>query len=144
MTDYPISDYVWDGIRRALLTMAQIQFAAGAKSVVPVHEDCSAYRSWAEANAGIAKLPMQIMRVRVFSAHVMGGCAMGADPRTSVVDGNGRHHVIENLSVLDGSLFPTSLGANPQLSIYGIVARNASWLAAELTEAGHTDETEVV
>jgi choline dehydrogenase-like flavoprotein len=131
--DYPISEYVWDGVRRALLTMAQIQFAAGATWVAPVHEDCSGYRSWTEAKSGIASLPMQIMRARVVSAHVMGGCAMGADPRTSVVDGYGRHHVIENLSVLDGSLFPTSLGANPQLSIYGIVARNASRLAAELT-----------
>jgi choline dehydrogenase-like flavoprotein len=34
--------------------------------------------------------------------------------------------------VLDGSLFPTSIGANPQLSIYGLVARLASGLAAEL------------
>jgi len=33
----------------------------------------------------------------------------------------------------DGSVFPTSLGANPQLSIYGLVARNASLLAAELS-----------
>ncbi len=133
--EYPISTYVWDGVRRALLTMAQIQFAAGAKSVIAVHEDCGGYRSWALAQAGIADLLMEIMRARVVSAHVMGGCAMGADPRTSVVDGNGRHHTIENLSVLDGSLFPTSLGANPQLSIYGIVARNASRLAAELTSA---------
>jgi choline dehydrogenase-like flavoprotein len=35
--------------------------------------------------------------------------------------------------VHDGSLFPTSIGANPQLSIYGITARLASGLAASLT-----------
>jgi hypothetical protein len=35
--------------------------------------------------------------------------------------------------VHDGSLFPTSIGANPQLSIYGIVARLASGLAQALT-----------
>ena len=45
---------------------------------------------------------------------------------------DGRHHHLENLSVFDGSVFPTSLGANPQLSIYGITARNASRLAKEL------------
>jgi choline dehydrogenase-like flavoprotein len=35
--------------------------------------------------------------------------------------------------VHDGSLFPTSIGANPQLSIYGITARLASGLAHGLT-----------
>jgi choline dehydrogenase-like flavoprotein len=35
--------------------------------------------------------------------------------------------------VHDGSLFPTSIGANPQLSIYGITARLASGLAQALT-----------
>jgi choline dehydrogenase-like flavoprotein len=40
---------------------------------------------------------------------------------------------LSNLSVHDGSLFPTSIGANPQLSIYGITARLASGLAQALT-----------
>ena len=63
----------------------------------------------------------------------MGGCGMGADPKTSVVDGSGSHHHVENLSVFDGSVFPTSLGANPQLSIYAVVARNATRLVRSLT-----------
>ena len=130
--DYPLTPYVWDGVRRALRTMAQIQFAAGATSVLPVHEDAVPYRSWAEASAAIDRLPLEILRARVVSAHVMGGCAMGDDPSRSVVRGDGRHHEVENLSVFDGSVFPTSLGANPQLSIYGIAARNASRLARAL------------
>ena len=50
-----------------------------------------------------------------------------------MVNADGRHHQLENLSVLDGSVFPTSIGANPQLSIYGLAARNASRLAQALT-----------
>ena len=57
---------------------------------------------------------------------------MGPDPRTSVVDENGRHHQLANVSVHDGSIFPTSLGANPQLSIYGFAARASARLAASL------------
>ncbi len=133
LLDYPIDDYVWDGMRRAFLTMAEIQFAAGAKIVTPMHADGTPSRSWNEAKKAIEALPMQVLRARVVSAHVMGGCAMGADPKTSVVRGDGNHHQIENLSVFDGSVFPTSIGANPQLSIYGIVARNASRLAQRLT-----------
>jgi hypothetical protein len=36
--DYPITDYVWNGVRRAYLAMAEIQFARGAQSVMPLHE----------------------------------------------------------------------------------------------------------
>ncbi len=132
LLDYPMSRYVWNGAREALATMARIQFAAGAQSVLPLHEDAASYPDNARAQAAIGQLRMEVLRTRVVSAHVMGGCGMGADPKESVVDGAGRHHHLENLSVFDGSTFPTSLGANPQLSIYGIVARNASRLAREL------------
>lgn len=131
--DYPLDDVIWDGARRALLSMAEIQFAAGARKVYAVHEACSGWDSWAAARAGIAQLPMQALSLRVVSAHVMGGCAMGADARSAVVDARGRHHQLANLSVADGSLFPTSIGANPQQSVYGIVARNISALAQSLS-----------
>jgi choline dehydrogenase-like flavoprotein len=130
--DYPISDYVWDGMRRAFLTMAEIQFAAGARVVMPMHEEGKALTSWNEAKAHIAQLPMKPLRCRVVTAHVMGGCGMGADEKRSVIRGDGGHHQLENLSVFDGSAFPTSIGANPQLSIYGMVARNATRLAEKL------------
>jgi choline dehydrogenase-like flavoprotein len=130
--DYKITDYVWHGMRRALLVMAEIQFAAGAKIVMPLHEAAKPMLSWAEAKKFIEALPMQTLRTRVASAHVMGGCGMGADPRTSVIRSDGRHHQLDNLWVFDGSAFPTSIGANPQLSIYGMVARNAARLVEML------------
>jgi choline dehydrogenase-like flavoprotein len=130
--DYPISDYLWEGMRQALLAMAEVQFAAGADLVMPVHEAARAARTFYEARATIEALPMKALQARVMSAHVMGGCAMGADPRESVVSEAGRHHHLANLSVHDGSIFPTSVGANPQLSIYAQAARLASALAATL------------
>jgi choline dehydrogenase-like flavoprotein len=133
LLDYPITPYVWEGARRALKSMAQIQFAAGATSVPPVHEAAHPVTSLEEAERSIDALPMEILRATVFSAHVMGGCAMGEDPAHSVIAGDGRHHQLENLYVFDGSAFPTSIGANPSLSIYGIVARNAGRLAAQLS-----------
>lgn len=135
LLDYPITPYVWEGARRALLTMAEIQFAAGAKSVLPMHESAAPAHSFDEVKAQIATLPMEILRTRVVSAHVMGGCGMGSDPHSSVVDDEGRHHQVEDLSVFDGSVFPTSIGANPQLSIYAMVARNATTLTQRLKPA---------
>jgi len=57
---------------------------------------------------------------------------MAADARRGACDPQGRFHHLANLHVMDGSLFPTSIGANPQLSIYGVVAKLATALAASL------------
>jgi len=135
LLDYSLSDYVWNGVRRALTVAAEIQFAAGAKAVLPAHEEAGRYTSFAQARQALAALPMQALHARVVSAHVMGGCRLGPDPRHSVVDLRGRMHHLENLSVFDGSLFPTSLGVNPQLSIYALVAKLAAGLARELQPA---------
>ena len=130
--DYPLTPFLWDGVRRALRTMAEIQFAAGATTVMPIHGAGESYRTWAEARAAIDAFALGPIVTPVFSAHVMGGCPLGPDPMRAVVDMTGRHHQLANLYVLDGSIFPTSIGANPQLSIYGIVARLAHALAAGL------------
>jgi choline dehydrogenase-like flavoprotein len=130
--DYPMPDFLWDGARRAYLAMAEIQFAAGATSVMPLHEGASPAKSWREAKALVEGLPMRTLAARVVSAHVMGGCAMGTDRRTSVVDESGRHHHVANLSIHDASVFPTSVGTNPQLTIHAVCARLADGLAKSL------------
>ena len=129
---YPLTPFLWGGVRRALEAMAEIQFAAGATNVLPVHERARPYASLAEARTGIAGLPLEPLLTRVVSAHVMGGCGMADAPTRGAVDSLGRHFQLENVSVHDGSVFPTSLGANPQLSIYALTARNATLLAERL------------
>lgn len=131
--DYPLTEFVMDGARRALLTMAELQFAAGAQDVAVGHELAPLFTDWATARNTIAQLPMQPLLTKVVSAHVMGGCGMAADDRRGVVRPDGVHWQIDNLSVHDGSLFPTSIGANPQLSVYGLVNLLASHLAKRLS-----------
>ncbi|MBF3285042.1 GMC family oxidoreductase N-terminal domain-containing protein, partial [Pseudomonas aeruginosa] len=75
--DYRMTDYTWDGIRRAFHTMAEIQFAAGAREVRPVHSDARSAKNLQEARGIIDGLRLEIYRTRLGSAHVMGGCAMG-------------------------------------------------------------------
>lgn len=131
--DYPLTPFVMEGARRALLAMAEIQFAAGARQVLPVHQWAQPYTRWFLAKEAIEKLPMKPLLTRVVSAHVMGGCALSSQPTQGVVRTDAVHWQLENLSIHDGSLFPTSIGANPQLSIYGIVNRLATGLARRLT-----------
>jgi choline dehydrogenase-like flavoprotein len=101
----------------ALANMARLQLAAGATQVMTLHDDPLLIRNERDI-ARIADLPFGPNRHTLFSAHQMGGCAMGEDPRTSVVNSRGRHHELENLWITDGSVFPSGLGVNPQLSIY--------------------------
>ncbi len=133
LLDYPLTPFVMDGARRAFLSMAEMQFAAGARRVRLAHDLAQPYTSWAQAKAAIAELPMKPLLTRVASAHVMGGCGMAGQPQLGVVRPDGRHWQVDNLSVHDGSLFPTSIGANPQLSIYGLVNKLATQLARELS-----------
>jgi choline dehydrogenase-like flavoprotein len=57
--------------------------------------------------------------------HLMGGMRMGTDPTVSVTDGAGRYHHLDNVVVSDGSLFPSSGGHNPTLTIMATALRNA-------------------
>ena len=57
--------------------------------------------------------------------HIMGGMRMGNDERTSVTDGDGRFHHLDNLFVADGAVFPSSGGHNPTLTIMATTVRNA-------------------
>jgi cholesterol oxidase len=83
---------------------------------------------------------------QVGTVHPLGGCAMGDTPLQGVTnhkgqvfdfhgggdigtDGNFRIH--EGLYVCDGALIPTSLGANPMLTIGAIAERNAELLCRE-------------
>jgi choline dehydrogenase-like flavoprotein len=133
LLDYPLTEFVMEGARRALLAMAEIQFAAGARQVLPVHELSRPYGSWAQAKHAIQALPMKPLLTKVVSAHVMGGCGAAAGEKQGVTRPDGVHWQIDNLSVHDGSIFPTSIGANPQLSIYGITNRLAQALAKRLS-----------
>lgn len=63
------------------------------------------------------------------SKHVMGTCRMGTDPATSVVGPEQRFHDVENLLCCDSSVFVTSAGYNPTLTIVALAHRAASSLA---------------
>jgi len=64
------------------------------------------------------------------TAHLMGTCRMGTDPANSVVDPDGRSWDIPNLWICDGSVFPTSGGGNPSLTIQALACRTADRIRA--------------
>jgi choline dehydrogenase-like flavoprotein len=66
------------------------------------------------------------------TAHACGTLVAGTDPSRSVVDGDGRVHGLEGLTVADGSVLPRVSRVNPALTIYAFALRAAERLAARL------------
>ena len=61
--------------------------------------------------------------------HQAGTCRMSDDPRTGVVDRDGRVHGFENIYVGDGSVHVTNGGFNPVLTIFALAFRLAQHLS---------------
>ena len=108
---------------------AQLLFAAGARRVLVPHVpmlELSDPRS-------VGALPPDLVRphsVPITSVHPLGTLSLGDDPRRAVVRSTGEHHQIRRLFVLDGSVFPSSLGVPPQLSIYTMARHLSPFVAA--------------
>lgn len=68
----------------------------------------------------------------VWGHHHMGTTRMGADPKSSVCDGDGRVHGLSNVWVAGSSLFTTPGAANPTLTIVALALRLAERLKKEM------------
>jgi cholesterol oxidase len=66
-----------------------------------------------------------------FTAHILGGAAIGDSPATGVVDSRHRVFGYENLLVCDGAVVPANVGVNPSLTITAMAERAMSLLAQE-------------
>ncbi len=64
-------------------------------------------------------------RIECASQHPLGSATMGSAAKRSVVDEEGRVWGVGGLHIADGSVVPTSLGVNPQLSIMSLATRIA-------------------
>lgn len=103
---------------------AEVLFAAGAQWIETGYPPAGILKS----KADVAKFDAHTIRRRFLQMvgfHPMGTCRMGSDPRTSVVDENLKVHGFENFYIADGSIFPTSLGVNPQITIMTFATRMA-------------------
>jgi gluconate 2-dehydrogenase alpha chain len=65
------------------------------------------------------------MDVPPASRHIMGTLRMGDDPSASVCDKYGKFHDLDNLYAADGSVFVTSSGYNPTLTIHALALHTA-------------------
>jgi choline dehydrogenase-like flavoprotein len=103
---------------RGMVACARLLFAAGARRVL-----VPAGRAIAIERPGDATTLGDVAAPELSAVHPMGSVPMGADARVAAVGTDGRHHHVAGLWVADGSLFPSSIGVPPQLSIYAMGLR---------------------
>ena len=133
LLDYTPAPMVYEAFREATKTMARIQLAAGATQVLTTHNKPIVIKSEKDIKK-LDKATFAPGALPSYSAHQMGGAGMSDSAKLGVVrSADLRHHQIKNLHVIDGSVFPTSLGVNPQESIYGLSRYIATKLAAKWT-----------
>ena len=125
---------------RALDAQARLHAAAGAVEIQGLAAGAPRWRRGDDLEAFIARLqriPLRAGGHRLFSAHQMGSCRMGADPQTSVAGPWGELHDTPGVWIGDASAFPTSSGTNPMISIMALARRTAEAIVGSRLSADH-------
>ena len=117
-----------------IATLAKMFFAAGASEViVPGLRQHQRLRDSRELERWLAgkRKPRDFL---ISAYHPLGTARLAADPSQGVCDSEHRVFGWQGLMVMDGSSVPSSLGANPQVTIMAMAARAAASLADRLQD----------
>lgn len=129
-------------IRRLQLSvvhLAEIWFAAGAKRVYPMLARMAELTSPKQVEE-LKRFKLSGKDFTITAYHPMGTCRMGSDPTKSVVNVNCETWDVKRLFICDASVFPTSLGVNPQMTIMAIATRTAAYIDGVLARTNSTKE----
>jgi len=119
------ADRVHFGICRA----AEVHFAAGAIEVYPNIPRFGTLKRGELAAFEAARLKPSELRLEAF--HPMGTARISADPRHGVCAADGSVRGTRDLYVADASLFPTSVGVNPMMTIIAFAKQVSRALVEE-------------
>lgn len=112
--------------QRGFEVLAELFFAVGARKVVVPVPGLPLL-----TGGDLTPLRERTLRPRDIGAmafHPLGTARAGADPSASVVDEQLQVHGVDGLFVADGSVVPSSLGVNPQVTIMALGVRLARYL----------------
>ncbi len=132
MATYLIKQVDADKLKRAIAYLAKIFFAAGAVRVYTAISKMPNLDSAEDADRLLA-LRVRPNQIETMAFHPLGSCRMAAGPKQGAVDGRGESFEVKNLFVADGSIIPTSLGVNPQITIMALSNYVADGIAQRLT-----------
>ncbi len=120
-------------IKQGLDVQARLHEAAGAEEISALSTGTPTWKRGEDLGPVIEAFQSAHMGaggLKMFSAHQMGSCRMGTDPKTSVAGPWGELHDTPGVWIGDGSAFPTSSGTNPMVTIMALARRTATAIAA--------------
>jgi cholesterol oxidase len=114
----------------------QSQNSSGRRAPTYIPEANRAARILAQVSSGIAyNSSIESVFNMSVTAHILGGCPIGADASQGVIDTNHQVFNYPGLYVVDGSAIPANVGVNPSLTITALAERALSRLAPQAMEA---------
>jgi choline dehydrogenase-like flavoprotein len=120
---YDINDEDARRFKRGLLALAEIYWAAGAREVIVPVSGVPTLRDG--DSTPLERHPVPPASLKAMAFHPLGTARAGADPARSVVGPDFAVRGIGGLHVCDGSVVPSSLGVNPQITIMTLATRLA-------------------
>ncbi len=128
LATYRLNQADFNKALRAVALLSEIYFAAGARTVflpfAPLHQI-----NTIDEIRKIYEYKLKPVDLELMTVHMMGTCQMGTNPQKSVINPYGECHRVKGLYVADASVFPTSIGVNPQLTIMALATRTAFHIA---------------
>ncbi|MBP9086286.1 MAG: GMC family oxidoreductase [Kofleriaceae bacterium] len=121
---YQLNDFDAENLKQGVALLAELLFAAGAKRILPVFDGGPELHSADDIRKLFAQ-PIPKSVLELFTVHMMGTAAMGADRSRAVTNGYGLVHDTERLMIADASTFPTPIGVNPMETIMALATRSA-------------------
>lgn len=118
-----------DRLKEGVALVVRMMFSAGAREVYPGVAGLPDVFDKPEQAEWIRDPRVARRDFHMMASHHFGTACAGDDPRTSVVGPDLQCHDVRGLYVMDGSVFPTNLGVNPQHSIMAVAFRAAEDLA---------------
>jgi choline dehydrogenase-like flavoprotein len=126
---YELNDADTAKFKRGIEALCDIYFAAGARRVFP---PLSRLPELGPGDMGVVRTSdIEAAQLSLMAFHPLGTCRMGADPATSPVDASGKLRGYDGVYVSDGSIVPSSLGVNPQITIMALATRIAFGIAGK-------------
>ena len=119
---------VFARIKKAIGFLARIHLKGGAKRVIiPVHHPLAELTSLADVEQ-FDRSSFRASDMEMLAFHPLGTCRMGRSAAEGVCDQNHQVFGMQGLFVCDGSILPSSLGVNPQMTIMALATRLANRL----------------
>ena len=113
-------------LAKGVEVLGKMWFALGARRIIISHRSMSIVENEADISKLVDKILSDPKNLLLGSAHPQSGNKIGTSQSDSVVDSDCKVHGFTNLFVCDASVFPTSVGVNPQITVMTVASIIAS------------------